>query len=209
MSHKREQKGRGGEDAAHKPSRDEYLSGFYKTDKLVPVVTLAVFFSPEEWDGPLTLKEMYAAADESVMQYVPDYKVNLVAPERMSEEEMDEFRSSLREVMLYIKYSKDKEKLREVTQKNRNFRRLERQAAEVINITTNSNLKYPEEQEAVDVCAAIQELVADSKTEGKIQGAVETYQEVGVSLHDAVRRIAEKYNFSQQQSAEEVKKYWK
>lgn len=141
-SHKREENDKDGD--AYKPSQDEYLSGFYKTDKLLPVMTLVVFYSAERWDGPLTLKEMYSVTDADIMQYMPDYKVNLIAPEKMSEGEIEEFRSSLKEVMLYIKYSKDKKKLQEVTQKNKNFRNLERQAAEVISVTTNSKLKYPE-----------------------------------------------------------------
>ena len=32
--------------------RGEFLSGFYREDKLLPVITLVVFFSPKEWDGP-------------------------------------------------------------------------------------------------------------------------------------------------------------
>ncbi len=39
-------------------------------------------------DAPLSLKEMYAEADETIMKYVPDYKVNLIAPEQMTEEEI-------------------------------------------------------------------------------------------------------------------------
>ena len=201
-SHKREENtGRKG----CRPSQDEYLSGFYKTDRLIPVVTLAVFYSAEEWDGPLTLREMYSAVDDEIMRYVPDYRVNLIAPGNMSEEEIEEFQSSLKEVMLYIKFSKDKKKLQEVTQKDKNFRSLERQAAEVISVATNSTLKYAEGQEVVDVCAAIEEMKLDSK----IEGSVETYREVNFSLQDTIQRVAEKFGLSLQKSEEEVKKYWK
>lgn len=189
----------------YKPSKEEYLSGFYKTDKLLPVVTLVIFFGAEEWDGPLTLKEMYSVTDETVMQYVPDYKVNLIAPSRMSEEEIEEFKSSLKEVMLYIKYSKDKEKLQEITQKDKNFQSLERQAAEVISVTTNSKLQYTEGQEVVNMCIALQEMVMD----GKIEGAVEMCKEFNISLQDTIQRIAEKFDLPLQKSEEEVKKYWK
>ena len=41
-------------------TRGELLSGFYKEDKLLPVITLVVFFSPQEWDGPRSLREMMA-----------------------------------------------------------------------------------------------------------------------------------------------------
>lgn len=42
--------------------------------------------------------------------------------------------------MLYIKYSKDKNKLLEIAQEDPNFLSMDRQAAEVINTVTNSNL---------------------------------------------------------------------
>ena len=103
------------QDTKNKPTSAEYLSGFYKTDRLIPVVTLVVFFGAEEWDGPLSLREMYAIMDDKIMDYVADYKVNLLAPYYMSEDEIQKFQSSLREVMLYIKYSKDKEQLKKVT----------------------------------------------------------------------------------------------
>ncbi len=152
---------------------------------------------------------MYSDLDDAVMQYVPDYRANLIAPGNMSEEEIEEFKSSLKEVMLYIKYSKDKKKLQEVTQKDKNFRNLERQAAEVISAATNSKLQYAEGQGVVDVCAAIEEMKMDSRIEGEIKGSVETYREVGFSLQDTIKRVAGKFSFSLQKSEEEVRKYWK
>ena len=197
----------------HKPSSVEFLGGFYKMDRLIPVVTLVIYWGPDRWDGPLTLREMYAAADDAIMQYVPDYKINLIAPEQMSDDEIKEFKTSLKEVMLYIKYSKDKAKLHEVTQADESFQNLDRQAAEVINVTTNSKLKYPEGKEKIDMCAALEEMRMDSKREGiregEIKGAVETYQEVGYSLQETYRRVSEKFNLPLQRAEEESKKYWK
>lgn len=176
-------------------------------------MTLTVFYSAEDWDGPLSLREIYSDADKEILQYLPDYKVNLIAPAGMTEEEIEEFQSSLKEVMLYIKYSKDKQKLRELTRKNKNFRRMERQAAEVISVTTNSRLKFQEGQEMVDVCAAIEEMKMDSRLEGiiegRIEGFIEAYRETDFSLRDTVQRVAEKFNLSLQKSEEEVRKYWK
>lgn len=54
----------------------------------------------------------------------------------MSDREIDEFHSNMREVMLYIKYSGDKEKLNEIIEEDSKFQRVERQATEVINVVT-------------------------------------------------------------------------
>ncbi len=192
-----------------KPSPQEYLSGFYKTDKLIPVITLVIFWGAEKWDAPLSLREMYATTDETVMKYAPDYKINLIAPEQMTEEEIGEFTTSLKEVMLYIKYSQDKTKLQEVTQANEGFKSLDRQAAEVINVTTNSRLKYPEGKERIDMCVAIEEMRMDSRIEGELKGSIKTYKEVGFSLQETIQRIAGNYNLPIQESEEKVMKYWK
>ena len=49
---------------------------------------------------------------------------------------------------------------------------------------------------------------AEGRAEGEIKGIVETYEDLGFSFQEAVKRIAEKFGFSVQQSEEEVHKYW-
>ena len=43
---------------------DAFLSGFFREDRLLPVVTLAIYFGPEPWDGPLSLSDMFRAAGQ-------------------------------------------------------------------------------------------------------------------------------------------------
>ena len=57
------------------------------------MVTLTIYYSAEMRDEPLTLKELYSAADDAVMRYAPNYTVNLVAPGNTSEDEIGEFQS--------------------------------------------------------------------------------------------------------------------
>ena len=47
-----------------KRSGGEYLSGFYKEDKLTPVITLVIHFGTELWDGPESLHEMLRVNDK-------------------------------------------------------------------------------------------------------------------------------------------------
>lgn len=87
------------------PTDGEFLSGFWKTDRLIPVVTLVLYFGSGKWDAPLSLKEMYSDVDNAILAHTPDYHVNLIAPDEMSDMEINEFHSNLWEVMLYIKRS--------------------------------------------------------------------------------------------------------
>ena len=186
------------------PTDGEFLSGFWKTDRLIPVVTLVIYFGSDSWDAPLTLKEMYSDTDSVILAHAPDYHVNLIAPKEMSDDEINEFHSNLREVMLYIKYSKDKKTLNKVVKEDIKFQSMERQAAEVINVVTGSKLKYPEGKGDVNMCLAIQQM----REESEIKGAVEAYKDLEVSLADTIKRIAEKFHLSESESSEAVKQYW-
>ena len=71
------------------PTDSEFLSGFWKTDRLIPVVTLVIYFGSDNWDAPLTLKEMYSSTDSVILAHAPDYHVNLIAPREMSDDEIN------------------------------------------------------------------------------------------------------------------------
>lgn len=190
------------------PTDGEFLSGFWKTDRLIPVITLVVYFGSDSWNAPLSLKEMYSDVDDVILAHAPDYHVNLIAPAEMSDVEINEFYSNLREVMLYIKYSNDKEKLNKIIKEDSKFQNMGRQAANVINVVTGSKLKYPEGKGDVNMCLAIQQMREESELAGQIKGAVETYRDLEVSLSDTIKRIAERFHLSESESNEAVKQYW-
>ena len=115
-----------------KPDASEYLSGFYREDRLIPIITLVLYFSPGEWDRPMSLHEMLAVQDPEILSFVSDYKLNLIAPGQMTDAEIDRFNTSLREVMLFIKYSEDRAKLNEMVEKDDRIKNIDRKAATVI-----------------------------------------------------------------------------
>lgn len=153
-----------------KPTTEEFLSGIYKEDRLTPVITLVVHFGDSEWDGPMSLREMMATADEKILSYVPDYKINLLEPARMTPEEMGKFQSTLREVFRFIKFSKDGEKLDEYLQSEDRLKHLDVSAAKVIKVSTGSKFDIPEGAEVVDVCQAERELINKAKEEAQDKG---------------------------------------
>lgn len=186
------------------PTDSEFLSGFWKTDRLIPVITLVIYFGSDSWDAPLSLKEMYSDVDDAILSHAPDYHVNLIAPKEMSDDEINEFHSNLREVMLYIKYSKDKNTLNKIVEEDIKFKSMERQAAEVINVVTGSKLKYPEGKGDVNMCLAIQQM----REESEIKGAVLMCKNLGISLTETIKQIAEMFNLSENESDKSVKQYW-
>ena len=145
---------------------DEYLSGFMKADHLLPVVTLVIYFASKEWDGPLSIHEMFAGQDARVLAFVPDYKINLIAPAAIEDSEFEKFQTTLKEVLSFIKYSGNADKLQEVIGIDEKFRHLGRNEVDVLNACVNANLTMKKGEEVLDVCQAIQ-TIADRAAEQK------------------------------------------
>ena len=104
-------KGKKGGKRQQKISTGEFLSGFYKNNKLIPVITLVLFFNPGEWDGPRSLFDMLDISNPIFKKYAQDYKIHIISPKEILESDLKKFSSSLREVIGCIKYSNDKNRL--------------------------------------------------------------------------------------------------
>ena len=157
-------------------SRAEYLSGFYKEDELLPVITMVIHFGADEWDGPLSLHAMMKTKDETILSFVQNYQIHLIDPAKMRQRDLEKLSSSLREVLGYIKYSKDKEQLLKFIDNNPRMR-MEAGAAKVIQAVTNTKIEIPENAEVVDVCKAVEDLMEDSREEGIKKGRKEGREE--------------------------------
>ena len=185
----------------HDPA--EFLSGFYREDRLIPVVTLVMYFSPDEWDGPKSLHDMLSVQDPMILSLVSDYKLNLFEPANISKEELERLTSSLREVMLFIKYAKDKDRLNELLDKDERFRNVERKAARVIEAATGAKFKMQENKEDVDMCQALREMVEDANKEGVQQGIAQEKRLIACRMlqnrQNTIAYIAEKTGLSEEQ----------
>ena len=189
MKRKKEQAETSADEDRKAPNTGEFLSGFWAEDRLIPSITVTIFFSSEEWDGPLSLFDMMDVSDPDVLACMDNYQVRLIAPAHMPDEEIMKFQSSLREVMLFIKYSKDKENLIKVLAANEaRFREVERRAADVIEAITNSGIKYDESEEVVNVCQAIQEMRKESELK-KAQEVAENLYKMGLDIEKIAQAV--------------------
>ena len=184
-------------DGKVKPTSGEFLSGFWKTDRLIPSVTVTIYFGADDWDGPLSLFEMMDVSDPELLACMDNYHVHLIAPALMSDADIMKFQSSLREVMFFIKYSKDKDALRQILAANeQRFQSLERRAADVIKAITNFNIEYDDGEENVNMCQALQDLCTESRAEGLAEGIAKGMakgKEEGITIGESkkARQIAQ------------------
>lgn len=172
---------------------DEYLSGFMKEDHLLPVVTLVVYFDSKEWDGPLSIHEMFSGQDARVLALVPDYKVNLIAPASIKDEDFRKFQSSLKEVLSFIKYARDKDELKKVLDADESFRHLGREEVDVLNACVGAKIAVKEGEEAIDVCLAIQQMNEEAAQKAAQKERIST-------LFANIKNLMEKMGWSAEQS---------
>ena len=129
----------------------------------------------------------------------------LIDPAKLTEEELNKFSTSLKEVMGYIKYSKDKEKLMEFLRKD-THKTIEMNAARVIKTITNTPIEVSEEMEEIEMCKAIEDLILESEEKGEKKGEekgmIEICLEMNLSKEDILRKLQDKLNISMQQASE-------
>ena len=173
-------------------SNAEFLSGFYKTDKIVPVVTLVIYFGANEWNGPISLMDMMDTLSTEFTEYVQDYKIHLIQPFNLSDDDLQKFQSSLREVLGCIKYSQDKEKL-SIFMKDNPRMNMEAMAARVIEVMTNMSIEIPEGEEKIDMCKAIEDMIKEraciEREEGKVEILIGLVKDGILNMQEAAKRM--------------------
>ena len=116
----------------------------------------------------------------------------------------------MREVMGYIKYSNNKEKLLDFLRTD-THKSIEMNAARVIKTITKTPIKISEEKEGIEMCQAIEELIAESEARGeargKAEGMIEMCLEMNIPKKGIIKRLQDKLNISMQQADEYFRMY--
>ena len=120
---------------------------------------------------------MLAVQDEKILSLVPDYRINLIAPGEMSEEELEHFTSNFREVMQFIKYSEDAEKLERLVKANAAFATVDRKAVRVMEEMTGMKIEKEARGEKVNVCKGILGIEEKGRAAGRDEGRAEGREE--------------------------------
>ena len=141
--------------AEHRKNKDkmtgeEFLSGLKKEDRLMPVITLVISLSTEKWDGPLTLHEMLSVENKELLAFVPNYRLNLLAPNKI--EDFGQFRTELGVLFECIKHKQDSNM--DWMEGKEHFRHVKRNTASLIKTVTGFDISLDEEGDVVDMMNA-------------------------------------------------------
>lgn len=172
-----------------KLNSEEFLSGLKKADRLMPVITLVVYFGDKDWDGAKSIHEMLSVDDDELLSYVPNYKINLIEPAKISDEDYDKFKTDVGSVLQFIKHQSDEDGSW-IKGKTR-FKHVEKEAVELINLITGSKITGEDKEEVVDMCRAWENSINNAMREGELKGKIEIlYEECNMSIHDIARKVS-------------------
>ena len=126
--------------AAGRLEEADYIGGLLPEDRIRPVITLVILFSAEGWNVPRSLSDLFEDYDPRLEPYIQDYHMNLIAPSEITD--FDVFRSSLGPTLAFMKYSNDKEAMKQLlTEKADIYRNLDSDAARVLEKYAKINVK--------------------------------------------------------------------
>ena len=170
-------------------SRNEFLSGIKKGETFTPVLTVVVYLGKETWDAPKTLHEMFNldGVPETLLAYVPDYRTAILQPESVTSKQLARMKSPLRHILGVIKASTNWQDMNNYVNQNKNdLSHLDSLTAGIISEACNMNIPKQElGKEDVNMCEALVQLKEigrqEGLSEGKIEGKVLAYLEVGKS----------------------------
>ncbi len=209
-------KKRAHEEARDLKDGDEYLSGMKKDEKFAPIITLVVYFGTDGgWDGPRCLHDLLDIDDE-LKKYVSNYKLNLY--DCHEHDTFEEYRTGLRQVFETVRYVRDKEKLQEIMEENREtYSRIDSETRDMLEVVTN--IRIPEEyrvmetgKERYNMCNAFEQMRLEGFEEGiekgiekGIRALIQTCMELGVSDDIIIEKCAEKYEMTKESAGRYVK----
>lgn len=161
----------------HKSAPSEYLSGFYKDDRLCPIITLVVYYGKEPWQGA---KDLYGILDftnqnPKLKKYVQNYELNLFHYAEHDSFEM--FQTELGALFGFLRYSEQKDKLQDyVKQHPEAYDNIDEETYHLIADLTGSEKmleveeKCKTEEGGYDMCKAIADMIEDGRIEGRTEG---------------------------------------
>ena len=92
--------------------------------------------------------------DEQLLSFVPDYKINLLEPAALRDEDLAKFTSDFGRVMEFLQCANDKQRMQQLLQDGSPFESISTSAALVLNSCANMKIRINQNKESTDMCKA-------------------------------------------------------
>ena len=149
--------------------------------RIKPIITIVMYWKADKWNQPVSVKDMFDKntvrwlEDNGLGGYIQDYRMHLFEPGAVKEEDLEKFKTELKDVIAYVKYSKSTEALKDYNEKYKPD--LTKSTVTLINELTNSKYVFIEGKERLDMCEAFEGLIEEGRAKGKAEGKAEELKE--------------------------------
>ncbi|MCD7761847.1 MAG: Rpn family recombination-promoting nuclease/putative transposase [Lachnospiraceae bacterium] len=186
-------------DVKNRGKEHDFLSGFHSTDKLIPVYTLVVYWGEGEWNAPKSLFEMLDVEDESEYYGLNDWKLNLIIPNELSDEDVTKFNSDLGKALIYIKNMGKPDKIEQLSADER-FRVLKTDTVLLLNQIMNTDFQVQRKEKVTDMCYAIEkikeEAAREAAREASISATINTARRYGIDNNSIMDDIIKQFSLT-------------
>ena len=145
-------------------NEDEFLSGMRKSDKLIPVITVTVYWGTRTWDAPVRLKEMLTEIDSETDKLINDFDCNLFSI--IDAQELPKYKTELNELFKLLRVRNDSKALQRLVTEDINYKNIDKDTAIMIREFSSVKLPRKSKDGGYDMCKAVMDL----KREGEKQG---------------------------------------
>lgn len=146
---------------------DEFLSGFTRDDKLIPVITVTVYWGSKPWDAPIRLKDMLTDIDDEMNELIDDIDCNLFSI--IDIDKLPNYRTELNELFKLLNARNDGKALHELVTNSVNFNNISRDTAIMMSEFADVKLPRKNKEGKYNMCKAIADLEKSSADKALVE----------------------------------------
>ncbi len=196
-----------------------FTSHLLPQDRLKPIVSLIIFLSDAQWDGPRSLRDLMTPFPPEFEPLFNDYKLNLLCPADLDIKDIHRFQSDLGAVLLAAKYARNEEMLYRVISSDPVFQNITNTTTEPLiraiskydlpqTIQEGMNMGYNFAEQHRKVSEYIYHLGEadgiekgrlEGEKKGAIMGAIEVMLSMKMPTNDICQKMKELYSLTQEQ----------
>lgn len=185
----------------HRENKDlkgaEYIAGFSGKDRIIPVITVCVYYGDEPWEAPTRLHELIdfnyfpETEREFVKQLVNDYRLIVLDVKHMKEDMLEGMETDLQYLFGILQHSHDRKEMEAYIQSNQNeLKNIDEDIYNAIAVMTNTDIlndvicKSRKSGGGIDMCKAFEEMIAEGMEKGRIEEQKCSVQKLIITLRE-------------------------
>ena len=168
-----------------------------KSSRLNPCITLVLYFG-HDWDGS---KDLYGILDftdipKELKSLVSNYEIHILEVRKLTDTTV--FQTDLKQVFDFIRHADSKQQLCELIRSDAAYQSMEEDAYDAAAAFANAGKlmdrkKFHMEGGQVNMCKAIEEMLADERMEGIKEGIKEG---IGEGMEQGIPKLTQRKNWN-------------